>query len=49
MLAEADNLGVLLLAKLENPDIAKGYKDCAAEEGDGIEEPEGMIRWEKPD
>ena len=48
MLAEANNLGVLLLAELEDPDIANGYENCAAEKGDGIEDPEGMISWEKP-
>ena len=48
LLAQANNLGILLLAELEDPDIAEGYEDCAAEEGDGIEEPEGMVSWEKP-
>ena len=49
LLAQANNLRILLLAELEDPDIAEGYEDCAAEKGDGIEEPEGMISREKPD
>ena len=39
---------ILLLAKFEDHDITKGNENGAAEEGDTVEESEGMISGEKP-
>ena len=47
-LAQSYYLSVLTLAKLEDHDVADRDEDGAAEEGDTVEEPEGVVDREEP-
>ena len=47
-LTQSRNLFVLSLPKVEDPDVSDGNKNGAAEEGDAVEESEGVVHGEEP-